>query len=174
MALFNRMQAARILLATAALVLASSSGAAADLNCHGPSNVSNVEEFRYVWHLRGGISWIAGLVFPTSGVGQFKTTYPSTPDEHDINSTLLITAPGGKGGFYDYETQMDEAGQRTLVTYHGYLWGKKSRNERTVFDYVKRLAHIHKETPEKKWDRVEIMPAEPNLRDILTAIHYLR
>lgn len=165
------MQAARILLATAALVLASSSGTAADLNCHGPSNV---EEFRYVWHLRGGISWIAGLVFPTSGVGQFKTSYPSTPDDHDINSTLLITATGGKSGFYVYESQMDEAGQRTLMTYHGYSWGKKSRKERTVFDYVKRLARIHKETPEKQWDRVEVMPADATLRDILTAIHYLR
>jgi len=165
------MQAARTLLAAVALLLAASSGFAADLNCHGPSNV---EEFRYTWHLRGGISWIAGLIFPTSGVGQFKTSYPNTPDAHDINSSLLITTVGGKSGFYVYESQMDEAGQKTLMTYHGYAWGKKSRKERTVFDYVKRLARIHKETPEKQWDRVEVMPADAGLRDILTAIHYLR
>jgi hypothetical protein len=163
------MQAARTLFASAALLLATPSGFAADLNCHGPSNV---EEFRYVWHLRGGMSWIAGLVFPTSGVGQFKTSYPNTPTDHDINSTLLITTPSNSG-FYVYESQMDEAGQRTLMTYHGYSWGKKSRKERTVFDYVKRLARIHKETPEKQWDRVEVMPPDTT-RDVLTAIHYLR
>ena len=163
------MPAVRTLFAAVALVLAAAASAA-DLNCHGPSNV---EEFRYTWRLRGGMSWIAGLVFPTSGVGELKTSYPSTPDDRDINSSLLITATGGKTGFYVYESRMDQSGQKTLMTYHGYAWGKKSRKERTIFDYVKRLAHIHKETPEKQWDRVETMPSD-SLRDILTAIHFLR
>jgi hypothetical protein len=161
---------ARRALAAATLALVSTAASAADLNCRGPANV---EEFNYTWRLRGGISWIAGLIFPTSGVGQLKTSYPSTPDDHDINSTLLITSAGGKSGFYVYETRMEEGGRKTLMTYHGYAWGKKSRKERTIFDYVKRLAHIHKETPEKQWDRVEPMPPDTT-RDILTAIHYLR
>ena len=121
------------------------------------------------------MSWIAGLVFPTNGVGELKTSYPNTPDDHDINSSLLITSNGNKGGFYAYETEMDATGQKTLMTYHAYSWGKKWRKERTIFDYVKRLARIHKETPDKPSDSVKQMPADvADLRDILTAIHYLR
>jgi hypothetical protein len=163
------MQAVRTFLMVVMLALPALAASAADLNCHGPANL---EEFRYTWRLRGGISWIAGLVFPTSGVGEYKTTYPAGGNDHDINSSLLITSTN-KSGFYVYESAMDEAGQKTLMTYHGYAWGKKSRKERTVFDYVKRLARIHKETPEKQWDKVEPMPGD-SLRDILTAIHYLR
>ena len=44
---------------------------------------------------------------------------------------------------------MDDDAAKTLMTYHGYAWGKKSRNERTIFDYVKGLARIRKETPEE-------------------------
>src|SRR4051812_13415624 len=123
------------------VLLGALSASAAELNCHGPANV---EEFRYTWRLRGGLGWIAGLVFPRTGVGNLKTTYPQDGGD-GISSSLLITAPEGtSGGFYAYETQMDDKGQKTLMTYHGYAWGKKARKERTVFDYVKRLARIRK------------------------------
>lgn len=152
----------------AAVLLFAMPAAAADLNCHGPSNV---EDFRYSWRMRGGLSLLAGLVFPTSGVGQLKTEFPAGND-HTINSELLITSRD-KSGFYVYESEMDAAGEKTLMSYHGYAWKSKSRKERTLFDYVKRLARMHKETPEKQWDRVEPLPAD-SLRDILTAIYFIR
>jgi hypothetical protein len=146
--------------------------AATDLNCRGPANV---ESFKYSWHLRGGLSFIAGFIFPTSGVGELKTTFPLAGQHAAIDSSLLITAKDGKSGFYVYESQIDETGQKTLMTYHGYAWKNKSRKERTLFDYVKRLAHIHKETPEKQWDKTEPLPPNENeMRDMLTAIYYLR
>ncbi len=152
------------------LLLAAVPASATELNCSG---ASNVESFRYSWRMRGGLSWIAGIVFPTSGVGELKTTFPSGA-VHAINSELLITAPTGtKGGFYAYESEMDETGQKTLMTYHAYAWRDKSRKERTLFDYVKRLAHVHKETPEKQWDNVKPLPGE-QFHDILTAIYYIR
>lgn len=152
------------------LLLEGLSASAAELNCHGPANV---EEYRYTWRLRGGLGWIAGLVFPRTGVGNLKTTYPQEGSGNHIDSSLLITAPEGtSGGFYAYESQMDGNG-KTLMTYHGYAWGKKSRKERTVFDYVKRLARIRKETPEKIEDKVKPLPPE-ELRDVLTAIYFLR
>jgi len=161
------MKLARLLLVVALIALPS---AAAELNCSGPANV---ETFKYTWHMRGGLSWIAGIVFPTSGVGELKTTFPDG-QRHVIDSSLLITsATGTKGGFYAYESQMDESGQRTLMTYHAYAWRDKSRKERTLFDYVKRLAHLHRETPEKQSDAVKPMPAE-QFHDILTAIYYIR
>ena len=153
-----------------AIVLALLAGpvAAAELNCHGPSNV---EDFHYSWRMRGGLSWVAGLVFPTSGVGELKTVFPSA-DHRSIDSELLITS-NDRSGFYVYQTQMDEHGQNTLMTYHGYAWKNKSRKEQTIFDYIKRLAHIHKETPDKTWDKTEPLPPE-QLRDVLTAIYFIR
>ena len=132
---------------------------------------SPVEEFRYSWRLRGGVRLLAGLMFPTNGVGNLKTTFGDT-----IHSELLITAPNGKqGGFYEYESDMNEGGGKTLMTYHGYAWGKKSRNERTIFDHVKGLARIRKQTPEEVENRVKKLPASNDeVRDILTAIVYLR
>src|SRR5438445_12677396 len=153
-----------------AIVLALFAGplGAAELNCHGPSNL---EDFHYSWRMRGGLSWVAGLIFPTSGVGELKTVFPQN-GQHSIDSELLITS-SDHSGFYVYQTQMDEGGQNTLMTYHGYAWRNKSRKEQTIFDYIKRLAHIHKETPEKKWDRTEPLPPE-QLRDVLPPIYLLR
>ena len=162
------MTRSRILLTL--LVLAAFPATATELNCTGQSNI---ESFRYSWRMRGGISWIAGLVFPTSGVGELKTTYPSE-QVRAIHSSLLITAPTGtKGGFYAYESQMDESGQKTLMTYHAYAWRDKSRKERATFDYVNRLAHLHRETPETKTDKDKPLPAQ-QFHDILTAIYYIR
>lgn len=156
------------MIAACVIALCSGSLAAAELNCHGPSNV---EDFHYSWRMRGGLAWIAGLVFPTSGTGELKTIFPSG-EQHSINSELLITSPDQRG-YYVYQTEMDGSGQKTLMTYHGYAWKDKWRKEKTVFDYLKRLAQIHRETPQKQWDRVEPLPAE-SLRDVLSAIYYLR
>jgi hypothetical protein len=169
------MKPARNLLFGLLLSAAPVAAQAADLNCTaGPANI---EEFRYVWHLRGGLGWLAGLVFPNKGVGNLKTVFPK-PGEHGISSQLMMTPSDGKSGFYVYESQMDDAASKTLVTYHGYAWGKKARKERTVFDYVKKLARIHRETTEKVEDRVKLIPAESlkdsSLRDVLTAIYFLR
>ena len=142
---------------------------AAELNCRG---AANVESFRYSWRLRGGLSLFAAIMFPTSGHGELKTTFPK-PGGNAIDSELLITAADGKSGFFVYETRIDTSGGKTLMTYHGYAWKNKSRKERTFFDYVKRMAHLHKETPEKSWDRTEPMPEDP-FQDVLTAIYYLR
>lgn len=151
-----------------AFLCAIPTASAVELNCRGPANV---ESFHYAWKLRGGLSWIAGIMFPTTGVGELKTTYP-TPARNAIDSSLLITA-SGKGGFYAYETEMDAAGQRTLMTYHAYVWKDKSRKERTLFDYKSGVAHLHKETPEKQWDKTDPIPPG-SFHDVVSAIHYLR
>lgn len=165
----------RRLLSVVCCLAIASSAFAANTNCSGAA--TNVEQFRYSWRLRGGLSWLAGIVFPTSGVAAMKNVYPKE-GETNISSELLITAPDQKNGFFVYESEMDSTGQKTLMTYHGYAWGKKSRKERTLFDYVKRLARIHRETPDKVEDRVKPLSPETlrdnSLRDILTAIYYLR
>jgi Protein of unknown function (DUF3108) len=152
-------------------VLGPAAGRSARLNCIGQSNV---EDLRYSWHLRGAVSWIAGLVFPTSGVGTLKTTFPAPGEgDREIGSELLITPARGQSGYYVYQSQMDLTGEKTLMTYHGYAWGSRHRKETTVFDYVKRLARMRKETMTRTEDSVRPLPPE-SLRDVLTAIYYLR
>jgi len=165
------MKIIRSLALTFMVAIASASASAADLNC----NTTNVEQFRYSWRLRGGVRFLAGLVFPTSGTGNLRTVYPQG-GSHAIHSELLITAPEGKqGGFYEYGSDIDDRGVKTLTTTHGYAWGKKSRNERTIFDYVKGLARIRKQTPEETENRVKKLPeGDTEFRDVLTAIHFLR
>ena len=153
-----------------ALLLSSASAFAADINCKG---ASNVEEFRYSWRIRGAIRLIAGLMFPTSGIGNYKTTYPTGADR-SVSSALLITPRQGEQGFFAYESQMDEAGRTTLMTYSGYAWGNKTRKLRSTFDYVKRLARIHKETPKGVENTVKPLPGSDPMRDVLTSIYYLR
>jgi Protein of unknown function (DUF3108) len=164
------MSRSRNLVLCLAILLSPGLFAATTNNCSG---TTNVEEFRYSWRIRGAIRLLAGLMFPTSGVGNYKTTYPKT-GEHSINSELLITPSNGESGFYAYESQMDESGNQTQMTYSGYVWGNKTRKIRAVFDYVKRLARIHKETPKGIENTVKPLPGRDNLRDVLTAIYYLR
>jgi uncharacterized protein DUF3108 len=112
-------------------------------------------------------------MFPTAGVGNLKTTYPKE-GEKSLSSELLITPSNGESGFYAYESQMDESGRQTQMTYSGYVWGNKTRKIRAVFDYAKRLARIHKETPKGIENTVKPLPGNEDLRDVLTAIYFLR
>lgn len=153
-----------------ALLVSPVAAFATDTHCKG---TTNVEEFRYSWRIRGAVRFLAGLMFPTAGVGDYKTTYPKE-GEHSINSELLITPANGESGFFSYESQMDESGRQTQMTYSGYSWGNKTRKLRAVFDYVKRLTRIHKETPKGIENTVKPMPGTENLRDVLTAIYFLR
>lgn len=154
-------------IAAAIAITALSASAQAQL---APAGTGNVEELRYSWRLKGGMRFIAGLMFPTSGLGNLRTTFGN-----QVESELLITAPNGKqGGFYAYESTIDQKG-KTLETYHGYAWNDKSRHERTVFDYTKGLARIQKKTPGEVENSVRKLPsADGQFRDILTAIYFLR
>lgn len=144
---------------------------ATELNCRG--RAGHVEEFQYSWRVRGALRWVAGLIIPTSGLGHLRTVFPAAGSS-TISSELLITAPRGKvDGFYHYQSEMEQSGLTTLMTYSGYAWGSRARGERTSFDYARRVARIRKETPEKVETRVKALP-EGEMRDVLTAIYFLR
>ncbi|MGZ8867310.1 MAG: DUF3108 domain-containing protein [Thermoanaerobaculia bacterium] len=155
----------------AVVLLVSGPVSATELNCKGAAG--HVEEFRYSWRLRGGLSWIAGLLVPTSGSGHLRTAFPTAAVPH-ISSELLITAPKGRsGGFFHYESEMDRTGERTLMSMSAYAWGRKAREERATFDYAKGTFRVRKETPEKVENKTRPIP-DAHLRDVLTAIYFLR
>lgn len=151
-----------------ALILAVAVSADAKSLCAS----SRSEEFHYSWRLRGGLAWVASIRFPTSGKGTLMTM-PLEDAPGTLESELKITAANPSEGFYVYQSQISEENLTTLMTYHGYAYGEKRRNERTLFDYVKKLARIRKETSDEVENRVKPIPSK-NLRDVLTGIHYLR
>lgn len=153
----------RSILAFAASALFAGSAMAA-------SPASAPEEFRYSWRLRGALSWIAGLKFPISGVGALK----NVPIDGDRVESELVIRGRLNEGEYVYRSEIAGGSLRTLVTYHGYQWDGRRRNEQTRFDYEGGFARIRKEREnERVENKVEQLPAS-DMRDILTGIHFLR
>lgn len=131
------------------------------------------EEFQYSWRLKGALSWLASLRFPTSGVGELKTI--PLPESGSIQTQLLITTPAGREGFYVYRSEIDPATNTTLISYTGYEWGEKKKNEQTLFDYVKRLLRIRKQDAGEVENEVRPLPGNGrSMKDVLTGIYYLR
>lgn len=132
---------------------------------------NSVEQLHYSWRLRGALGWLAGLRFPTRGTGELRTAQPNGRQPF-IDTELKITSTDASG-YYHYQSHIEADGSKTLMTFHGYKYAEKKRQERTFFDYVRRLARTHKETTEKVEDRVKPIPAH-ELRDVLTSIYFLR
>lgn len=131
---------------------------------------ASTEQYRYSWRLKGGLGWIARLAFPTSGVGELRNvTRPGSA----LESQLLITSNNSREGFYVYRSEIEAGSHRTLMSYHGYSWGSRSRNERTLFDYDRLQAHIREEDEKQVETRVKPLPGR-EMRDVLTGIHFLR
>lgn len=131
------------------------------------------EQVQYTWRLRGGLSWIAGIAFPSSGTGLLTTTENSGNGR--VATELMIRGGGNRGDFYKYESEIEQKHLRTLVTYHGYSWGNKKKEERTRFDYAKQTARFWQRSSKREDDRTETKPIpDQTLRDILTGIYYIR
>lgn len=128
------------------------------------------EDLQYRWKLRGPLSWIAGLAFPTSGKGTLRTMEAR---ENILDTELRISGNSRDEGYFLYRSEIDESAGRTLMTYDGYAWRDKRRSERTLFDYVKRLARIRRENPERVENKVKPIPHD-SVRDVLTGIYFLR
>lgn len=131
------------------------------------------EEVLYTWRLRGALAWVAGIAFPTSGTAELTTDAGDVAGR--INTELMIQGRGSRPDFYRYESELESKSIRTLMTFHGYSWGKKEKEERSLLDYRRKIATTVKKS--SKTDEVrtktEPIPAR-DLRDILTGIYYLR
>lgn len=160
------MRSMRLLLGILPL-LAAPAALAGEVDC---VSRGAAEELHYSWRLRGPLSWFAGLRFPTSGTGRLKT---AAPEANLLDTELRISAASRDEGFYVYHSRMEEQGARTLMTYHGYAWKDKRRSERTLFDYVRQIARIRKESTQRVDVREKALP-NGSVRDVLTGIYFLR
>lgn len=132
-----------------------------------PLGNGGVERLTYNWHLTGGLSWIARIAFPSSGVGVLETT-----QNGNVSSKLLISTNDSKG-YYLYESSMVADGLRTLTSRMAYAFRDSSRDERVAFDVANHSTHLQRTdgdgTEQKGY---ELKSAAP--QDVLTSIYYLR
>lgn len=119
------------------------------------------ETLRYDWRLRGALSWVAGLKFPTSGSGTLQTSLSA--------SQLRID---GGSSFIEYSSRMDSS-RRTLASMNGYAFGSKSERKETVYDYASNVARLQANENGRVENKTRPLPVD-NARDVLTTITYLR
>lgn len=142
-------------IAALALAFAFTGSAAAD------------ETLRYDWRLRGALSWIARVKFPTSGTGILQTA----PRGGGVESQLRVNA-GGRD-YLEYRSRMDESARRTLTSVNGYSFGDRSERKETVYDYSANVARVA-EREQGQTDTKTRPLAVDEARDVLTTIAYLR
>ena len=119
------------------------------------------ETLRYDWKLRGALSWIARVKFPTSGSGTLQSSLGA--------SQLRID---GGGAFIEYSSRMD-ASRRTLASMNGYAFGSKAERKETVYDYSANVARLQQRENGRVENKTRPLPVD-NARDVLTTITYLR
>lgn len=124
------------------------------------------ERLSYTWKLKGGLSWLASLAFPSSGRGTLETNEGGT-----VSSRLMISAD--PKSYYLYESSMLPTGEKTLTSRSAYSFKSSQRDERVSFDLDKGLTRTQKTTNEGQETKVRKLESETP-QDVLTAIYYLR
>lgn len=132
-----------------------------------PLATGSVERLNYSWRLKGALSWIARLAFPSSGRGTLETR-----DDGVVNSRLMINAADEKG-YYLYESQMAPQGTQTLVSRSAYSFRDNARDERVSFEPENGVARIEKTSKNGTETKTRKLEAGTP-QDVLTAIYYLR
>jgi len=132
-----------------------------------PLTGNGIERLSYAWRLKGGLTWLAKLAFPSSGRGTLETHEANT-----VHSQLTIQGKESSS-FYLYESLMVPEGTRTLSSRNAYSFGDDHRDERISFDPVEHVAHVQKHTNDGNETKLKkLESAAP--QDVLTSIYYLR
>jgi len=130
---------------------------------------ASAETLQYNWSMHGGLSWIAGFKFPTSGTGLLTQNV----NGQAVTASLRMTSPKEPSAALYYESTMAAAGERTLASAEGYNWRTSVRHVKSFFDSVKRVLHLEKttakgtEASDKPW-------ISGDVRDFLTSVQFLR
>ena len=132
-----------------------------------PLTSNGSERLSYSWHLKGGLTWLAKLAFPSSGRGTLETHEANT-----VHSQLTIQGKESSS-FYLYESSMLPDATRTLSSRNAYAFGSDHRDERVSFDPATRQAHVQKFTSDGNSSKVKTLESAAP-QDVLTSIYYLR
>src|SRR5436190_20418616 len=129
-----------------------------------PLTSTGSERLSYSWHLKGGLTWLASLAFPSRGRGTLETHEANT-----VHSQLTIQGDE-PSSFYLYESSMLPDATRTLSSRNAYAFGSDHRDERISFDPATRQAHVQKFTNDGNSSKEKaLQSAAP--QDVLTSIY---
>jgi hypothetical protein len=133
-----------------------------------------LEVVTYDWKLKGFLSFIAGLRFPTRGTGTLATLYRT--GEKTGETELRIIADDAKGDRYRYRSLIDLEKNRTMESVDGYHFSGRTRSDTTTFDYENGKARrVRIDTKKGKGETVRFVDfAQANVKDVLTSIHHIR
>lgn len=133
-----------------------------------------LEVVTYDWKLKGFLSIIAGLRFPTSGTGTLATLYRS--DERVAETELRILADEAKGDRYRYRSIIDLSENRTVESIDGYHFDGRTKSDTTTLDYEKGKARrVRTDTKKGPGETVRFEDFKgANVKDVLTSIHHIR
>ncbi|MBV8516393.1 MAG: DUF3108 domain-containing protein [Acidobacteria bacterium] len=127
----------------------------------------NNETLQYDWKLRGALSWVARVKFPTAGTGVLQTQPAGAAN---VDSRLRISSGGTD--YIEYRSRMDNT-QRTLASVNGYTFGSKSEHKETVYDYTANIARLEERADGQTETKTKPLTVDA-ARDVLTTIAYLR
>lgn len=148
----------RIIAASAVLIASMMSSASA--------YAGDVEQLRYRWSLKGGLSWIARIAFPSSGTGTLET-------REGTNVTSRLTL-GSKGVSAYYASSMAPGGLRTFTSEDGYKFNDRFEQHRVQFDYSDGVARVEKRSDDDGVKQKVRTLESDAAQDVLTSIYYLR
>lgn len=132
-----------------------------------PLSGNGGERLSYKWHLKGGLTWLAKLAFPSSGRGTLETHEANT-----VHSQLTIQGEE-PSSFYLYESVMAPMGTQTLSSRNAYALRDDHRDERVSFDPAKHTAQVQRFTNDGNSSKVKTLESAAQ-QDVLTSIYYLR
>ena len=156
---------------TLAVLLLSIPAFADRIDC-GPGE--NLEVVSYDWKLKGFLSFIAGLRFPTSGSGTLATVYLA--GEEIVETELRIITDNATGDRYRYHSVIDISEKRTVQSFDGYQFEGRTKSDTTTFDYSKgKTRRVRIDTKKGSGETVRFDEFKgTNVKDVLTAINHIR
>jgi hypothetical protein len=128
----------------------------------------------YDWKLRGFLSIVAGMRFPTSGSGTLVTAYRRGGEIAETE--LRINADSAKGDRYRYRSVIDLKNNRSVESIDGYQFSGRTKSDTTTFDYENgkaRRVRIDTKKGSGETIRYDTFPGS-NVKDVLTSIHHIR
>jgi hypothetical protein len=127
----------------------------------------------YDWRLKGFLSFIAGLKFPTRGTGALATLYHT---DGTVDTELRIIANERNGDRYHYRSVIDLDENRTLESVDGYHFDGRTKSDTTTFDYEKGKARrVRLDTKKGDGETVRFEDfSGTNVKDVLTSIYHIR
>lgn len=155
----------------AILLCAPMTASAETIDCNAGERL---EVVTYDWNLKGFLSIIAGIRFPTSGSGTLATLKRS--GAAIAETELRIQSNEAKNDRYRYFSVIDLEKNRTIESLDGYQFGGRTKSDTATFDYdAGKARRVRLDSKKGPGETVRFESfSGTNVKDVLTSIHHIR